>query len=280
MALFGLGRKKPAKKKPAKKAVKKVKKKIKKISKKPVKKAKKTVKGAVAKKIIKKPAPKKEIKKVAKKEIKQVKLEEVRMDERKAFDLVKSSKIPVLSSTFIKNSKEMEMNIGKVGLPCIMKVSSKFIESKAKVSGVMKISSKEELIDSFAKLMKINGAEGVMIQPDTKGIELILKASNHPSFGKVISIAVGGEYSKIMKDVSFRIAPISTTDAEDMVRELKLFGVLESYNSGKSINFEKLHEIIVKLGNFSIKNNFKEVEINPLIANDEGCYSADIKIRK
>jgi len=295
LKIFGSKKKpvrKPVKKKPSKpkKAVSKPKKKPKPKPKKKVVQKKKVIKKEVVKKKmkkkpVKKKSPKK-IKKVAKKSkkapVKKVKIkapEIEKMDDAKAYDLVKNSRLPVLKTIFIKKDNDLDM-IKKIGFPCYMKVSSPKIIHKTEVDGIVKVNSIEEAGEAFKKLMKIKFAEKVLVQEAKDGIELIIGSKSDLQFGQVVSVGIGGIYVEILKDVRFRICPIAAEDAENMVKELKGYDILAGARGKKPINFKALSEVLVKICNFSVKNKIKEMDINPLMCDDKGCYIADVRIVK
>ncbi|MBU3905269.1 MAG: acetate--CoA ligase family protein [Nanoarchaeota archaeon] len=279
------------KKKKPKHVSKPKKKTVKKIIKKSVKK--KTVKKAVIKKISKKKAsnkkiikkttnvPKKTVKtsrpvKIEKKEI--IKTPEInKMDDQKAFDLVQKSRLPVLKTIFIKKESELDL-IKKIGFPCYMKASGSKIIHKTEIGGVIKVEDQEQAIESFKTLMKIKTCEKVIVQEFKSGIELILGAKSDIQFGHLISIGIGGIYTEILRDVSFRICPIEKEDAKSMVLELKGYEILAGARGQEPINLDQLYDIIGKLCRFATANKIKEMDINPIICNKDGCYISDIRI--
>ncbi|MBR9682506.1 MAG: hypothetical protein GOV02_02420 [Candidatus Aenigmarchaeota archaeon] len=267
LSLFGKeAKKKAVKKKPVKKTA---------VKTKPV--SKKTVKKVTKKSSVKK-SVKKVTKKKAKKKVAKI-IEPLRMEESKAYDKLKLSKIPLAHYMFIKKETDVKAAIKKAGIPCVMKVAGKAIIHKTENDGVfMNIDSEEKGIETFNKLMKIKGAESVVVQKQLEGLELIIGAKKSSEFGHVISIGLGGIYVEIMKDITFRIAPLTTYDAETMVSELKGFEILKGARGQKGINFQKLYEFLVKISKFSLNNKFSEMDINPLICNEEGCWATDIRI--
>lgn len=247
-----------------------IKKTVKKISKKPIKKIK-----ASPKKIAKPVKPSAEKTPVVK--IKAPIVE--KLDDEKAYDLAVKSRLPVLKTIFIKKDKDLPL-IKKIGLPCYMKVSSPKIIHKSEVSGIIKVSSMEEAEEAFKKLMKIKFAEKVLVQEIKEGFELIVGSKSDVQFGQIVSVGLGGIYVEIMKDVKFRICPITPEDAKTMIRELSGYEILAGARGKKPINFKALEEMIVKICKFSINNKIKEMDINPLFCDDKDCYISDIRIIK
>ncbi len=266
------------KKEAKKKAKKTVKKRM--VKKKAVKKkvAKKPTKKAVKKKIIKRTVKKKATKKKTSKKAAKVP-EILKMDEANAYGKVRTARIPVVPYMFIKKETDVKAAMKKTGIPCVMKVAGKSIIHKTEKNGIfMNIDSEERGIEAFNKLMKIKEAESVIVQKQLEGLELIIGAKKSGEFGYVVSVGLGGIYVEVLKDVTFRIAPLTTYDAETMVKELKGYDILKGVRDQKGINLTKLHEILVKTSKFVIRNKIKEMDINPLICTEEGCLAVDIRI--
>lgn len=240
------------------------------------KKTAKKIKTVKKIKVVKKPVKKTTIvkKKIA---IKTPVIE--KMDDQKVYELAIKSRLPVLKTIFIKKEKDIDL-INKIGFPCYMKVSGSKIIHKSEVDGIIKISSIQEAEEAFKKLMKIKFAEKVLVQEAKEGFELILGSKNDSQFGQVVSIGLGGIYVEIMKDVRFRICPVTSEDADAMIKELNGYEILAGARGKKPIDFKSLEELIVKICRFSLNNKIKEMDINPLFCDDKGCYISDIRIIK
>ena len=100
------------------------------------------------------------------------------------------------------------------------------------------------------------------------------------SFGPVVTAGIGGIYVEILKDVTFRVCPISSWDAEEMIKELKGYEILKGARGGKAIDFKSLFEVLIKVCKLSIANKIREMDINPLFCSDKGCLAVDIRVMK
>ncbi len=284
MAIFGLfgkksaeKRKKPApkpKKAKVKPAVKKAKPKQKPIIKKPSKPAPKPMKRASAK-----PAPKQQ--KPASKPT-SIPLPIInKIPDQQAFELVKKSSLPLAPFVFVKSEKELPQVLKKIGFPCVMKITGKTIAHKTELGGV-KTNLQNELtaITAFKELVKIKGCEKVLVQKHLSGVELIIGGKSDPSFGYIVSIGLGGTYAEILKDVTFRVAPITIVDAESMAKELKGFEFLNGARGQKPVNFAALYDLLAKISRFVVSNKFKELDLNPVFCSDQGCWIAGVRVVK
>ncbi len=162
-----------------------------------------------------------------------------------------------------------------------MKVSGEKIIHKTEFGGVkLNIQSMEQAQEAFKQLMKIRGAEKVLIQKQLSGLELITGVKRNHSFGAIITAGIGGVFVEVLRDVTYRVCPISLQDAEDMVRELKGYEVLKGFRGGKPINFSALYETLIKVSKLAVNEKIKEMDVNPLFCNENGCFAADVRIIK
>jgi len=203
-----------------------------------------------------------------------------KMPDVKAYELLKKYKVPVVDYFFVKNEKEIQPALKKLGFPVVMKVSGDILH-KTEVGGIRKnIQSYEQALSAFKDLIKIKGANSVLIQKQLSGIEMIVGSKKDPQFGYVIVTGLGGIYVEVLKDVTFRIAPLSLQDAENMVSELKGLEILKGARGTKPINFSALYETLTKVSRLAVNEKIKELDINPLFCDEHGCFAADVRIVK
>jgi acyl-CoA synthetase (NDP forming) len=203
-----------------------------------------------------------------------------KMPDERALELVKRARIPIPTYVFCKRERDLPAALRKVKLPAVLKVSSPRIVHKTEVGGVIKVNTEAEAASAFRKLMAIKDAQKVLVQRAMKGLELIVGAKADPQFGYIVTVGIGGIYVEILRDVTFRIAPITAADAEAMVRELKGYDILAGIRGARPINFAALHDVLVKVGRLAIAKRLKEMDINPLFCTPEGCWAADVRIVK
>jgi len=102
-----------------------------------------------------------------------------------------------------------------------------------------------------------------------------------PSFGVVIMFGLGGLFVEVFKDVSFRVAPVGPRSAGEMIREIKAYDMLAGARGKRPRDIRSVEECIQRLSKLALDfPEIKELDINPLIVNDEGggCYVADARI--
>lgn len=233
--------------------------------------------------------PKAKPKKVVKKKIKpkaekiekpkEIKVE--KMPDEKAYEILKKYKIQLPSYAFCKNENELKVALKKIGFPCVLKVSGDIVH-KTNVNGVrLNIKSEEEALKTFKELMKIKGCKKVLVQSMiTEGYELIIGGKKDPQFNRVVALGAGGIFTEFLKDVSFRVCPLSRADAEEMLKEVKFSDlILKGFRGQKPADANSIIEAILSVSKIMENNpEIKELDINPLFATPTKAIAADVRI--
>lgn len=202
---------------------------------------------------------------------------QVKMPDEKALEIIKRYGISLPSHSFVKTAKELPAALKKTGFPSIMKVSGRNIVHKTELGGILTVNNGQEAMEALKKLLLIKDAEKVLVQKKLEGIEVIVGAKRDPQFGAVVVFGFGGIYTEIIKDVVFRICPLSPEDAEQMVKSIKGYEILAGAR-GKIVNIEALKDVIVRVCRLASREGIKEMDINPLFCNEQGCWAADVRI--
>ena len=200
-----------------------------------------------------------------------------KMDDWKAYELLKRYGIPLAQYSFVKTAKELPASLKKSGFPAMLKVSGRSIVHKTELGGVAAVNNEQEAAAALKKLLSISGAEKVLVQKKLEGIEVIVGAKRDPQFGAVVVFGFGGIYTEIIKDVVFRICPLTSEDAEQMIKSVKGYEILAGAR-GKPVNIEALKDVLVKMCRLASREGIKEMDINPLFCNEQGCWAVDVRI--
>jgi acyl-CoA synthetase (NDP forming) len=213
---------------------------------------------------------------------------EVVLNEVEAKNVLKKAGIPVIEARLAKTKKEAIAISKEVGFPVVLKIISPDIIHKSDAGGVkLGLESVSKVGSAFSEMMasiKKNipgaGIEGVSIQKmATSGVELIIGMNKDPQFGPVIMFGLGGILVEVLKDVSFRLVPVSKLDAAEMVSEIKGHALLEGYRGQKPVDIASLENLIVKVSEFIEKNpDIEELDLNPLFADGKDIVAADARI--
>ena len=177
------------------------------------------------------------------------------------------------------NEEEVVELGNSIGYPVVMKMTSKTTSHKTDVGGVrVNIQSEEQLRaeyqDLIAKLTEkglIDGLEGVIIQEMVKGNrEMVCGIATDPQFGPMMMFGLGGVFIETMKDVIFRIAPLTDVDADEMIKGVKAYELLKGARGTKPANIDQIQETLLRLS--QMVNDFKfidELDINPLLISEK-----------
>ena len=180
---------------------------------------------------------------------------------------------------FVSDKKEDVMAAAhKIGFPIVAKVVGPV--HKSDVGGVtLNINSGEFLSKEFDRMMNIKDATAVMIQPMLKGTELFIGAKYEDRFGHVVLCGLGGIFVEVLRDISSGLAPLTYDEAYSMIHSLKAYKIIKGTRGKKGINEEKYAETIVRLSTLlRYATEIKELDINPLLATEDGVMVVDSRI--
>ena len=169
----------------------------------------------------------------------------------------------------------------KIGYPVVAKIVSPAVVHKSDVKGVVVgIQDDQMLIRTLTRLSKIDGFAGMLIAEMVKGVELIIGAKNDFQFGPMVLLGMGGVGVEIYKDVSLRMAPVKTKDAERMIGELTARQLLTGYRGSEPINLNALTKTIVQFSKLimDLADVVESVDLNPVMCNAKSCIVADARI--
>ena len=180
----------------------------------------------------------------------------------------------------VVNTKQQALEFCKqLGYPVAMKVVG--VLHKTDVGGVvLNISNEQQAAEAFDKIMAIDGAKAVLIQPMVSGIELFIGAKAEEKFGHIVMAGLGGIFVEVLKDVNSALAPVSTEEAMWMLDNLKGKKLIEGVRGSAGVDKQQFAKIIVKTGQLvTVAPEIAEMDINPLLASGSKIYAVDARIR-
>ena len=194
-------------------------------------------------------------------------------------ELFECAGIPMVSEKVSSDKAELTAFAEKVGYPVVAKVVGPV--HKSDVGGVaLNIRTPEHLGLEFDRMMKIEGATGIMVQKMLKGRELFIGAKYEPRFGHIVLCGLGGIFVEVLKDVSSGLAPLSYEEAYSMIHSLRAYKIIKGTRGQKGVNEKKYAEIIVRLSTLlRFATEIKEMDINPLLADENDVIAVDARIR-
>jgi len=187
----------------------------------------------------------------------------------------------------VTNGEEAEIEAGKVGFPLVAKIVSPEILHKTDVKGVkVGLQNQEDVKNAFndmyGRLSKQYNVKGVLLEKMAAagGVELIVGLQNDPQFGPVIMAGIGGIYTEVFKDVSFRVLPITKEDAISMIDDLKGNRILKGFRGMPPVNMNMLAEALVSIGRFGTEMApyYESIDFNPIIFYENEYVVVDAKI--
>lgn len=194
-------------------------------------------------------------------------------------ELLECAGIPMVPELVSADKAELEAFAEKVGYPVVAKVVGPV--HKSDVGGVaLNIKTSRHLEYEFDRMMQIEGAKGVMVQKMLRGRELFIGAKYEPRFGHIVLCGLGGIFVEVLKDVSSGLAPLSYDEAYSMIRSLRAYKIIRGTRGQKGVNEKKYAEIIVRLSTLlRFATEIKEMDINPLLADENDIVAVDARIR-
>lgn len=184
--------------------------------------------------------------------------------------------IPLNPSRLAANRGEAAAAAKSIGYPAVLKLWSPDVVHKSDVGGVrLGIQSEEEAARAFDEIAAaLRQAEpkarfgGVTVERMVSGgVETIIGMTRDPSFGPVVLFGLGGVSVELLRDVSLRLAPLTDIDADEMVREIRGYRLLEGYRGSPAVDVAGLHEILHRVSLLAIENpEIVELDLNPVLA--------------
>lgn len=187
-----------------------------------------------------------------------------------------------------KNEKEAAKIADQTGYPVVLKIVSPDIIHKSDAGGVMvNLKNKEEVTAAFNKILenaKAYKAEakivGVLVQEMAKpATEVIIGAIKDPQFGQTLMFGLGGIFVEVLKDVTFRVAPITEQEAAEMVVGVKAFPLLNGYRNTPAADVKAIVGVLMSVSKLVMDHpEIKELDLNPVLAYEKGTKTVDARI--
>ena len=194
--------------------------------------------------------------------------------------------IRVPKYALVTNSDEAAQKSKEIGFPLVAKIVSPDILHKTDVGGVkVGLGSEDEVKkafdDMFYRLKEKFDVKGVLLEKMVpKGVELIIGLQNDFQFGPSIMVGLGGIYTELFKDVSFRVLPVTKGDALKMLESLRGKDILKGFRGSKPIDLDMLSEAIVNIGTLGVDmaGKYESIDFNPVVVYPDSYYVVDAKI--
>ena len=188
--------------------------------------------------------------------------------------------IPVTIDQLVGNAKDLIKAAAKIGYPVAIKGCSADIAHKTE-KGLIRIDVRNdaEAATAFEEITAaMEGTDkAVLVQQMVKGKrELVVGMTRDPQFGPCVMFGLGGIFTEVLQDTTFRVAPLEKRDALEMIQEIRAHKILEAVRGMAPADKDMLAEILVAVGRIGMENKaIKEIDINPVIISDGKPVAVD-----
>jgi acetyltransferase len=215
-------------------------------------------------------------------------IQKVRKEKRdlilpEALQMLQAYGILVADYQVVHQKADLKKAMDQIKSPVALKVISPEISHKSDTGGVAlnihSLSEAEKIFDKFRKLTPERRSSVLVQKMILDGKEVILGAKRDPSFGPVVLFGLGGIYVEVLKESSLRVAPITRSEAEEMILELKAATILKGIRGERPLDIKALVEYLLRLSQLMM--DFPEIDgidINPVKALEKGAVAVDARI--
>jgi len=196
--------------------------------------------------------------------------------------------IPVTKFKVAKNEAEVVKFAKEIGFPIVLKIVSPDIIHKSDVGGVIvNLKTAEDVRNAYKQILrnvKKHKADakivGILVQEMApSSTEVIVGAIKDPQFGPALMFGLGGIFVEVLKDVTFRIAPITEDEAHEMITEVRAYPLLKGYRSQPPADIEAIVQILLNASKLVMKHEeIKEIDLNPIMVYEKGAKTVDARI--
>ncbi len=210
------------------------------------------------------------------------------LTEIEAKELLKTAGVNVVDTKLAASKEEAIAISQQMGFPVALKIASPDVVHKTDAGGVqLGLTTAEQVAKGYDDIIKAikeaypeANIQGVSVQQMARtGVEVIIGMSKDAQFGPVIMFGLGGILVEILKDVSFRIVPLTGRDAREMIKEIKGHPLLEGYRGQEPVDIANLEELILKVSDFVEQHpEIDEIDLNPVFAYSDGAVAVDARV--
>ena len=204
------------------------------------------------------------------------------LDFQEAEKLLKKYRIKTPGSYVAKTREEAAKMAKKLGFPVVLKIiSPDIIHKTEKKTVILCLMDEKQVENAFDEIRKRAGKakfNGMLVQKQVSGREVIIGGKRDSQFGPVVLFGLGGIFVEIMKDISLRIAPIDKREALEMIKEIKGYPILTGARGEKPVNIDKLAEAMAAVSRMISENEIQELDLNPVMVNEKDCIAVDVRM--
>jgi acetyltransferase len=204
-----------------------------------------------------------------------------------AIDLINHYNIPTVAETLAKDVEGAVIAAASMGYPVVLKIISPQWLHKSDRGGIrLNVSNENELRKAYAELTESfqsntpeGTLDGILVQRQIKGTELLMGIKRDPHFGSILVVGMGGIYTEIFRDTARSLLPVQLQDVEEMFRSLKIHPLLNGARGQARVCWPVVLETALALGRLAVEHpEIAELDLNPVLANSDGCWCVDCRI--
>jgi acetyl-CoA synthetase (ADP-forming) len=192
------------------------------------------------------------------------------LSEYEAKQFLASYNFPVVREILVERRNEVQKATQQIGYPLVAKGCSHEIAHKTE-KGLIRVDirNENEALEAFDEISeKLNGYQGaVLLQEMVQGSrELVMGLTRDDQFGPCVMFGLGGIFTEVLKDVSFRKAPLRERDAMEMMREIKGNKIIDELRGMEAVDIKTLTGMLIEIGRIGLEyDRVREIDINPVI---------------
>jgi len=208
--------------------------------------------------------------------------------EPEAKSICKEYGIPVTDFRIARNEAEAVSFADEMGYPVVLKIISPDVIHKSDVGGVIVgLKTAEDVRNAYNQIIenvknhKPNAKiVGMLVQEMApSSTEIIVGAIKDPQFGPALMFGLGGIFVEVLKDVTFRIAPLTRDEAEEMIKEVRAYPLLKGYRNTPPADIEAIVNILLNTSRLVMEHQeIKELDLNPIMVYEKGAKTVDARI--
>jgi acyl-CoA synthetase (NDP forming) len=197
--------------------------------------------------------------------------------------LLAAYRIPQVEGAIAQTPDQAVEIARSLGFPVAAKLASQYVLHKSDVGAVRLNLPDEDAVRRVFDEIKQPDMEGILIQQMiSNGVELMIGVAEDPLFGPLIAFGLGGIHVEILGDVRFRVTPLTDQDAEEMIREIRGYRLLQGYRGHAPADISAIEQVLLRLSRM-VEDipEIRELDLNPVfaLAPGHGCAVVDARIR-
>ncbi len=201
------------------------------------------------------------------------------LSEYESKQVLEAYHIPITRERTVTDEDGLRAAMEEIGFPLVLKGCSSNIAHKTGKGLIeVDIRNADEALDAFKRIVANMAEEDeVLVQEMIKGQrELVVGLTRDPQFGPCVMFGLGGIFTEVLKDISFRVAPLEKYDALEMMSEIKAHKILDAVRGMPAADRDLLADILINVGRIGLENDaVKEIDINPLILSGSKPVAVD-----